>query len=332
MDDLELLKFIKKELSQDEATVILGWIEESEENRKRYNELKNIWAFSAISSDSATISDSAIISDSGENNDDPGEKSSVRSLIIKVLKYAAVIVITLGLSFLWQDGFITLKKKEKRLISVSAPLGQSAIVMLADGSRVTLNAGTVLTYSHDYSRKERNVGLTGEAFFEVNSDRNNPFTVNASGIGITATGTSFNVDAYTEGNQVDVTLVEGHVDLYSAKGKAIASLEPGENISVDLTSDNIEITQVDTRFYTSWQQGLITFSNRRLEDIALDLERWYSVEIEFMSDSCKEIRYSGTILKSKPVDQVLQILQLTTDFEFDIEVINNKLSRIIIKE
>lgn len=326
MDDLELLKFIKNELSRDEERTILDWIEESGENRKRFNNLKNIWALSAISSDAAAIPDSE------EGYNVPGEKSSVRSLIIKVLKYAAVIVITLGLSFLWQQGSFTLKKKDQGLITVSAPLGQSAIVMLADGSKVTLNAGTALTYSQDFSKKKRNVGLTGEAFFEVKSDRDNPFTVDASGIDITATGTSFNVDAYTEGNQVNVTLVEGHVDLYSAKGKAIASLDPGENVRVDLTSDNIEITQVDTRFYTCWQQGLITFSNRRLEDIAFDLERWYSVEVEFMSDKCKEIRYSGTILKSKPVDQVLEILQLTTDFEFDIEVINNKLSRIIIKE
>ena len=326
MDDLELLKFIRNEMSQDEERIILGWIEESEENRKRFNDLKNIWAFSAIGSDTATIFDSE------GNNNDPGEKSSVRSLIIKVLKYAAVIMITLGLSFLWQHGSITLKKKEKGLITVMAPLGQSAIVMLADGSKVTLNAGTILTYSQDYSKKARNVGLTGEAFFEVKSDMSNPFTVDASGIDITATGTSFNVDAYTEGNHVNVTLVEGHVDLYSAEGKAIASLDPGENIKVDLTSDNIVITQVDTKFYTSWQQGLITFSNRRLEDIAFDLERWYSVEIEFMADKYKEIRYSGTILKSKPVDQVLEILQLTTDFEFDIELIDNKLSRIIIKE
>lgn len=326
MDDLKLLKFIKNELSRDEERIVLDWIEESEENRKRFNELKNVWAFSVIASDAASIPDSE------EHYIDPGEKTSGRSLIIKMLKYAAVIVITLGLSFLWQQGHADLKKQEKGLITVSAPLGQSAIVMLADGSKVTLNAGTVLTYSQDFSKKNRNVGLTGEAFFEVESDRKNPFTVDASGIAITATGTSFNVDAYTEGNQVIVTLVEGHVDLYSAKGETIGSLNPGENIRVDLTSDETEITQVDTRFYTCWQQGLITFSNRRLEDIAFDLERWYSVEIEFMSDKCKEIRYSGTILKSKPVDQVLEILQLTTDFEFDIEVINNELSRIIIKE
>jgi transmembrane sensor len=328
MKDLELLKFLKKELSGEEKTAVLKWIEESEGNRRRYIELKNLWALSALVPD---MNDT--VAPSNFEFKVPLRSSRSKILIISLIKYAAVVIVTFGLSFyLSHVDFIRSDKKETGYHTISAPLGQATDIILADGSEVTLNSGTELTYSVNYSKKNRRVSLTGEAFFRVRSDIHSPFTVTASGIDIVATGTSFNVDAYTEDRQVNVTLVEGSVNLYSQAGKDLLTLCPGENVRIDIISREMKVTRVDTRFYTSWQQGMITFSNRRLEDIVRDLERWYSVEIIFSNDECKEIRYSGTILKHKPVDQVLEILQLTSDFRFDIEVIDNRLSRIIIKE
>jgi ferric-dicitrate binding protein FerR (iron transport regulator) len=328
MDDFEIIKFIKKELTPEEETVILEWIGESEENRRRYNDLKNLWALSAMNSDSWP----SLVMNTDER-DDQDYGFQIRNRLLSLCKYAAVVVVTFGLSLcLSHLDFIPRGKKETGYHTISAPLGQATDVILVDGSEITLNSGTELVYSVNYSEKNRRVSLTGEAFFKVRSDKNSPFTVTASGIDIVATGTSFNVDAYTQDRQVNVTLVEGSVNLFSQEGESLVTLKPGENVRIDILSQEMEVTRVDTRFYTSWQQGMITFSNRRLEDIVRDLERWYSVEIIFTNDACKEIRYSGTILKHKPVDQVLEILRLTSDFKFDIEVINNRLSRITIKE
>jgi ferric-dicitrate binding protein FerR (iron transport regulator) len=328
MNDLDILKFIRKELSPEEESAFLEWMEESEENRKRFNGLKNLWALTAINSEAI----SARMADTDEE-DDRYYRPGLRKGLISFCKYAAIIVVTFGLSlYVCRVNFASWSKKEVQYHTVSAPPGQATNITLADGTGVTLNSGTVLTYPENYSEKNRRVSLTGEAFFEVHHDSRNPFTVTASGIDIVATGTSFNVDAYTEDCQVNVTLVEGSVGLFNEEGENLVTLNPGENVRIAFPSREMEVTQVDTKFYTSWQQGMITFSNRRLEDIARDLERWYSVEIIFTNDACKDIRYSGAILKHKPVDQVLEILHLTSDFTFDIEVIDNKLSRITIKE
>jgi len=328
MNDLDILKFIRKELSPEEEKVLLEWVEESEENRRRYNGLKNLWALSAMNSERAPS-----LMTGPDETDDQYHGPRIKDRLLSLSKYAAIVVVTFGLSLcLCHVNFNPWNKKEIHYHTISAPPGQATNIILADGSEVTLNSGTVLTYPVDYSEKNRRVTLTGEAFFEVNHDSKNPFTVTTSGIDIVATGTSFNVNAYTEDCQVNVTLVEGSVGLFNEEGENLVSLSPGENVRISIPSQEMEVSQVDTRFYTSWQQGMITFSNRRLEDIARDLERWYSVEIIFMNDACKDIRYSGTILKHKPVDQVLEILHLTSDFKFDIEVIDNKLSRITIKE
>ncbi len=328
MNDLDILKFIRKELSPEEERLFLEWIEESDENRRRFNSLKNLWALTAINPEgvSSTLAET---DEEGDRHYRPG----LRNRLISFCKYAAIIVVTFGLSvYLCRVNFAPWSKKDIQYYTVSAPPGQATNITLADGTAVTLNSGTVLTYPENYSEKNRRVALTGEAFFEVHHDAKNPFTVTASGIDIVATGTSFNVDAYTEDCQVNVTLVDGSVGLFNEVGENLVTLNPGENVRIAFPSREMEVTQVDTRFYTSWQQGMITFSNRRLEDIARDLERWYSVEIVFTNEACKEIRYSGAILKHKPVDQVLEILHLTSDFTFDIEVIDNKLSRITIKE
>jgi len=259
--------------------------------------------------------------------------SSPGNPILSLLKYAAVVITTIGLTlclYHYMSGHGG--GSDICYHTVSAPLGQATDIILADGSKVTLNSGTVLTYPANYSKKNRCVALEGEAFFEVISDHDNPFTVTSLGIEIVARGTSFNVDAYSDDCDIDVTLVDGSVDIYSNVGKSLVRLNPGENAMVNIESMDIQVSRVDTKFFTSWKRGMITFSNRRLEDIAKDLERWYSVEILFLNDETKDIRYSGTILKHKPVDQVLEVLRLTSDFQFNIEVINNRLSRIIIKE
>jgi len=328
MKDIDIIKYIRKDMTPEEEKEFLEWLEESGENRERYSALKNLWAVSAVGSDIG-----AILSTNAGETDNEIYMPHLLGKVFSFLKYAAVVVVTIGLSlYLCHESVLPGHKNHTSYYTVAAPLGQATNIILADGSKVTLNSGTVLTYPVDYSGKNRRVNLTGEAFFEVQTDKKSPFTVTASGIDIVATGTSFNVNAYPDDSQASVTLVEGTVNLYSREGKNLVTLNPGENATIDFPSEAIDITQVDTRFFTSWQQGMITFSNRRLEDITRDLERWYCVEIVFGDDACKEIRYSGTILKHKPVDQVLEILQLTSDFKFDIEVIDNKLSKITIKK
>ena len=328
MKDHDIIRFIKNELAQKEQTKVIEWIEKSEANRKRYNDLKNAWALSGMIPDPlwGNKADNTILHVTTTG-------SGARSLFTSIVKYAAIIMVTAGLSFYFFK--LTADRGERlgdKLHLVTAPRGLAANVALADGSKVMLNSGSGLSYPANFSSKNRIVNLEGEAFFDINSDSDHPFIVTVSGFEIIATGTSFNVDAYPDGTKMNVTLVEGSVHVLSTGTCTRVDLVAGENMQLDRSTDEMLVSRVDTKFYTSWQQGIISFTNKRLEDIALDLERWYCVNISFESDNLREIRLTGTILKHKPIDQVLEILKLTSGFRYEITVVDNQFNRITIKE
>jgi ferric-dicitrate binding protein FerR (iron transport regulator) len=327
MEEKMLTDFLLGRLDREKESEVLNWIEESEENRIEFNTTKNILAFAHLAHEGRTGSDLLRRKARRITGAESGR------LIKTVLRYAATVVVTAGVItslFIYRTASFR-EQFASTYQSVTAPPGQTTEVLLADGTRVLLNSGTSITYPALFVSGEREINLSGEAFFEVASDRDNPFIVKAGKIKVKATGTSFNVDAYSDGNEINVTLVEGSVTVKCTDDDYITTLSPGENVRADLTNGDYFKSTVDTYFYTSWQQGIITFSNRPLGEIAKDLERWYNVEINFARESTRTIRYSGAILKNKPIDQVLEILKLTSHFNYAIEIDDDKKSIITIK-
>ncbi|MDD4193638.1 MAG: FecR family protein, partial [Mangrovibacterium sp.] len=172
----------------------------------------------------------------------------------------------------------------------------------------------------DFRGKTREVRLTGEAFFEVSHDEKKPFHVVTPDLTVNVLGTSFNVEAFPDSRFTNVTLVEGKVNLETPKGKVLAVLSPDENAMYHTDNNNIEITKVNTGFYTSWKEGTILFKDEMLAGIAKKIERWYNVEIVFDDEPVREIKFTGSILKSKPIDQIMQILKYTSGVDYTIDV------------
>ncbi|MCA1757932.1 MAG: DUF4974 domain-containing protein [Bacteroidales bacterium] len=327
MEEKMLTDFLAGRLDKEKESEVLNWIEESEENRIEFNTIKNMLAFAHLAHEGRPGSDLLRRKARRITGAESGR------LIKTVLRYAAAVGVTAGVItslFIYRSANFR-EQLASTYQSVTAPPGQTTEVLLADGSRVLLNSGTSITYPALFVSGEREINLSGEAFFEVAKERDNPFIVKAGKIRVTATGTSFNVDAYSDGNEINVTLVEGSVTVKSEDEDYITTLSPGENVRTDLITGEYLKSTVDTYFYTSWQQGIITFSNRQLGEIAKDLERWYNVEIIFARESTRTIRYSGAILKNKPIDQVLEILKLTSHFNYAIEIDDDKRSIITIK-
>lgn len=327
MKEKMLTDFLLGRLDKEKESEVIDWIEESDENRVEFNTIKNMLAFAHLAHEGRAGSDLLRRKARRITGAESGR------LIKAVLRYAAAVVVTAGVIttlFVYRSANFR-EQLASTYQSVTAPPGQTTDVLLADGSRVLLNSGTSITYPALFASGERQIELNGEAFFEVATDRDNPFIVKAGKIRVKATGTSFNVDAYSDGNEINVTLVEGNVTVKCTDDNYITTLSPGENVRADLINGEYLKSTVDTYFYTSWQQGIITFSNRPLGEIARDLERWYNVEINFARESTRTIRYSGAILKNKPIDQVLEILKLTSHFNYELMIDDDKRSIITIK-
>jgi len=235
-----------------------------------------------------------------------------------VLKYAAIIFVAFIAGNQLRPS--APPEKEIRYSEITVPFGQMSQLTLSDGTKIWLNSGTTLRYPEHFASDQRSVTVIGEAYFEVAKMANKPFTVNTSDMKVEVLGTSLNVLAYKEDANSSVTLIEGKVVVQNTEGKTIAQLSPGQMATKNKTGTKIEIKNVKTAFYAAWIDGKLFFDDEPLDQIAIKLERWFNVDIVFANQQLKSYRFTGTILKNKPVDQIMQALELLSPIRFKHQV------------
>ena len=234
--------------------------------------------------------------------------------MMATLKYAAIIIVAFIAGNLLKT--TTPADQEINYSEITVPFGQMSQLKLSDGTKIWLNSGTTLRYPEHFASDRRSVTVIGEAYFEVAKMTNKPFTVNTTDMNVEVMGTSFNVLAYKEDAVTSVTLVEGKVVVQNTEGKSIAQLKPGQMATKNLKETKVEIRNVKTAFYAAWIDGKIYFDDEPLDQIAVKLERWFNVDIVFANEQLKSHRFTGTILKNKPVDQIMQALELLSPIRF----------------
>lgn len=229
-------------------------------------------------------------------------------LFVNLSKYAAIVILAFAIGSLLHVGDY-FKKENPQFAEINVPLGQMSEMTLYDGTKVWLNSGTTLRYESDFGKDSRNISLYGEAFFKV-KPREIPFKIKLKNSEVEVLGTSFNVVSYNDDSFSCVTLVEGKVKINSASGSEITMLKPSEQIKIPDNLQDINVKHVDTNFYISWIEGKIVFEEQRLADIVEKLKRWYNVDIQFSDEEIGDLRFSGTILKSKPFNQITTAFEL----------------------
>ena len=234
--------------------------------------------------------------------------------MMMVMKYAAIIVVAFIAGNLLKLNVT--KINETRYSEITVPFGQMSQLTLSDGTKIWLNSGTTLRYPEQFAENSRSVTINGEAYFSVAKIPSKPFTVNTSDMKVEILGTSFNLTAYKEDAATSVTLVEGKVAVQNVDGKTMALLTPGQMATKTKNETNLNIQNVETTFYSAWIEGKIFFDDEPLDQIAVKLERWFNVEIAFSNEQLKSLRFTGTILRNKPVDQIMQALELLSPIRF----------------
>ncbi len=311
MDKEKIVQYALGNVSNaDEKNKISQYLMDNEESRGFYNSIKNTWA----------------LAKGGDEGDGlANEYKKLSEKIVKprhmlwqsALKYAAVLVLAVAVSYALLNS-LKGEGSPSAMNEVICPAGQIAEVVLADGTHVWLNAESSIRYPSVFNGKNRSLELKGEAFFDVMKNAKKPFMVKVNDIKVKVLGTSFNISAYPENNFMETTLVEGKVELLNKQGKKILDMEPGQKASYNLSAKKVLLSEVDTRFYSSWKEGKISFYNERLETIMDKLERWYNVEFVFNDDEIMDYRFTGTILKHKPLFQVLEVIKLSSPIKFKI--------------
>jgi len=198
------------------------------------------------------------------------------------------------------------KNKEEVFNTLNVPRQGEYTLTLSDGTVVHLNSESKLTYPIKFKGKKRIVKLDGEGYFQVKKNVNRPFIVKTNDYSVKVLGTKFNVNNYENDSKVFVTLVSGKVEV-DIKNKKTVILTPGKQLSGN--RNNMILKDVDTDLFTSWVNGKFKFKDTPLRDIALQITRWYDVEVFFANKDIKNIHFSGAILKSSPLRSLLNMIE-----------------------
>ncbi len=310
----QIENYLCGEATESEITALFQWIDASPENKKEFIQYKKLWALTSRAGEEEEVWDRLFAP--------RFRKQKLVHNYWRFAKYAAMLLFAIGAGFAFQ--YTGWGLKHEKLIyaqncSIAAPLGQMTNIVLPDGSKVMLNSGSSITYNSNFSQGERLVTLTGEAFFDVAKDQDHPFRIETSLLNFEVFGTSFNIEAYPDDPTINTTLVEGSLAISDKTQKELHRLKPGENAHYDAYQTKLVVTNVSTGIYTSWKDGLITFRNEKLKEIAKKIERWYNVKIIINNPKIGEQAYFGTILKNKPIDQILEVLKLSSSLKYKIE-------------
>ena len=204
--------------------------------------------------------------------------------------------------------------KELQWHTLSIPRGGEYRLVLADGTRVWLNAASELRYPDHFSADQRKVMLKGEAYFEVTKDTKRPFSVVLGDMEVKVLGTSFNVSAYP-GVRRQTTLIEGQVAVNWNRQQVV--IKPGQQ-AVE-TDEGLRVAAVNVMNYVGWKERRFVYENKLLGEVLEDLERWYDVEMFVMHDEIRNLHLTANLPKYENMDKVLEIIEYAACVKFEIK-------------
>jgi ferric-dicitrate binding protein FerR (iron transport regulator) len=214
-------------------------------------------------------------------------------------------------------------------IHLEVPFGVISRTVLPDGSRIVLNGGSKISYPALFTNF-RQIDFSGEGFFEVAKNENNPFIINSKNISIKVVGTCFGIKAYDEDVKTIVTLKEGSVKAFPLNTdiKEGIFLEPGQQLIIRNDSKEFQRRNVIADDYTAWKEGVFIFRNQALSEISATLERRFDIKINIESDIIGSEHYTAQFRYGENVEQILEKLSYKRSWKFikkngTIELTNN---------
>ena len=302
MNDELLTKYLLKETSGEENLLVEQWLRAHPDHQKQYEQMQWVWENSKTTLQHSTV-----------DEDLAWEKfKTKRSRTSKTIRFpfwlrgvaAAFVLLAIGwiaLSFIPHSGRAYFTEV------VLEAGGNSQREILLDGTLVTLNKNSKLSYSQTMFSGERHAYLLeGEAYFEVRRDEDKPFYIQADDLTIKVLGTSFNVKK--QGDYTHVVLDRGSVSV--ALGRQSLVLEPGEKVAVNKESKILEKTEIENRLYRYYLNNKFEAENIPLQQIVAALNDAYEANISIASDDLKSRRITTT-LEYGSLDQNLEVIKET---------------------
>lgn len=305
-------RYFAGEATPDEIAILEGWVRQDDANKNEFREASKLWHLIYEDQTGREISLEKELETVFGQIDERTPVIQLRrpetkkqSFAFSMLRIAAVLVILLGI------GSVLYIRMSKPSMEQVVAENSGTLVVLPDGTRVTLAQGTSIEYPETFSKKSREVTLSGKAYFEVAHNKEVPFRVHTSGAVVEVLGTEFNVVSANAAGKMEVDLTEGKVAVYLNKDKAQSvELAPGERALFNPKDNSISKTQVSNQNYMAWKTGNLRFENEPLSQVIADLSEAFNTPIRISTAGTGNCRLSASF-SNQPLSGILNVISKT---------------------
>ena len=316
-----IYKRLKGVISPEESTQLNNWVKENEDHHRLQQQIEENWAVSKdilppinidAKKDFQSFKKRMQQHKMAQNNPEKEEKEAVirtlRSSRRNWLAIAAALALPL-LAAIW----LFLPNNSPSMVVAQTATDEIKEIQLADGTLITLNENSTLQYPTAFNEAKRVVELTGEAFFDVESNPNRPFEVHTEKASITVLGTEFNVRSNPQEDFVSVNVEEGKVRFSSTLiGKAVV-LKEKEVGTFDLKANELKKNTIDNNNASAWRTKSLIYRNTPLKLMLLDLKRHFKVQVDVTNPAMLNCPVTARFRNANPksvLDYIVQIRQM----------------------
>lgn len=305
-----LNKYIDNTCTAEEVQILISWIKDSADatcfdfvSQSRWNRMPAEHPVMNDQQENLLRSEAILLLEKLESGQKRMDGNRARLLKRWFGGVAAVLIILLGMAF-WkyfeENTISSLPVSQKEYI---ADKGEMKRVLLNDNTEVTLNSGSRLYVPSDFDGDTRNVRIDGEAFFQVARNPSKPFIVTSGEVKIKVLGTSFNVNSYSEDNDIAVTVSTGKVLVGMEKHQMQMQLLPNEHISISKETGDVHKDHVTENNYVKWMDGYLYFDKLPLQQVIKMINRKYNKQVVLQCKDCNTL-ISG-VHDNKSLDAVI---------------------------
>jgi ferric-dicitrate binding protein FerR (iron transport regulator) len=316
MNDDLLVKYLVGETDADENATVEIWLKADEKNQNYYNGFKKIWEDSLVLAQNANIDENAAwkrLQNRIQEKDIPVHNLKKTSFNWLQIAASVLLISTLG----WLSYSYFENKSASTLITIQAT-NTTLNDTLPDGTTITLNKNSSLTFTQKFTGNTRPVTLKGEAFFDVSHDKTKPFIITINDVTVQVVGTSFNVKNKNGKTTVDVET--GIVKV--SKNKDQVELRHGEKVIISDQDLKLLKSISKGRLYNYYRNKELVCDQTPLQELVEALNEIYNVNIIIKNPELQE-KPITTIFKDQSMDQILEVIQET--FLIKIERKNNQI-------
>lgn len=301
-----IVRYFDNTLSPEERIALLQEVKQNSELKDEFNSYKNLLALTSFREQSTDQSEGL----AGYHLFLKKQKrASRRKLFMRIGNYAAAIII-LVLGTVITTNYINEPVYSSSINTLHAPAGQRAVVTLSDGTKVWLNANSTITYPAQFADDERLVTLVGEAFFEVTKSEESNFIVSSKDLKTKVLGTKFNVSSYPDAEMTTVSLLEGAVEVLV--NNESNKLQPYEQLRYE--NGSTTVVKFTERDEFMWVDGVYSFNNKTLKEVAKKLELYYDVKIIIANKKLENLVLTGKFRQRDGVVEIFKVLQKIHSF------------------